>query len=451
VSNLRLLFSVVLVAFACGQLKTLTRADSLPEQDKLEYLVLASIDRQSAQDYASTTPGPQRDAFLDWFWRNHQPAPGRTTGQERAELHRRAAQARTFFGSVDLLNDDRVRTYIRFGPPRRDQYEPRAVETETSRIYVNPSEIWTYDSAGWQFDFVKTGTAYKLVGDSRFGFGAVMPALEPVDIGRPAPSAAPDARQLGLEIAVDRLRQQPDTVQVELQYGIPLRGIAALFHRNRQPLFHVSIDLKPRTPDDARALTYWVGTGLPVDTAAAEFAVGREVLYLPADIYTITVNVVTSDGKAAGSRSVELNLVDYVRQAQPSSDVLFYTLVDSTPQSPQFRRPDWSRVVPMVVPRVRAGRAFYVLYEIYNLALDSAGNHRAEASYELMEQDTRQLAVLPVNKRFITGWGTTGVAVERIHTMDLRPGRYLLISRTRDLNNSRTASLTAEFDILPRR
>jgi hypothetical protein len=104
---------------------------------------------------------------------------------------------------------------------------------------------------------------------------------------------------------------------------------------------------------------------------------------------------------------------------------------------------------------VRSGQSFYVLYEIYHLARDSSGNHNAEATYELVARETREKAVLPSPRRFITGPGPTGIAVERIHTMDLKPGRYLLVSRIRDLaeaaRTSPSASVTAEFEILPRR
>jgi len=186
-----------------------------------------------------------------------------------------------------------------------------------------------------------------------------------------------------------------------------------------------------------------------------QMAVGREVFTLPADIYTVTVTAATADGKSASRRVQELNLVDYSRRNQPVSDMLFYALVDSTFQSPQFSRRDWARAVPLVVPRVRRGQSFYVLYEIYHLARCSAGDHNVEVSYELVERETREKAILPAPRRFITGRGRTAVAVERVHTMDLRPGPYLLISRVRDLaeasGQSGQVSVTAEFEILPRR
>ncbi len=445
----------ILLLSSCGQVRQLSPADSLSDDDKLNYLVLAAIAPSAAQQYASSSTARARADYFDWFWRNPPPLPGSTPDSllptPRSFFRQRALQARTFFGATDLLNDDRVRTYIRYGPARREQYEPHAIETETSRIYVNPAEIWSYDSLGRQFDFVRTGTAYKEVGESRYGPGAVMPSLEPVDLGRPAPAFAKDARPLGLEVSLARLGQHADSVEVELAFGIPLRTIIAAFPPQTQPLINVAIDLAPRDKGTPAHRESWVSCAMPPDTAAVDFAVGREIFTLPADIYTVTVTAVTGDGLTASRRVQNLNLIDYARRDQPASDVLFYSLVDSSSQSPQFRRPDWTRVVPLVVPRVRSGQSFYVLYEIYHLGRDSAGNHNAEATYELVASETREKAVLPVPRRFITGAGPTGVAVERVHTMDLKPGPYLLISRVSDRNDGHTASLTAEFEILPRR
>ncbi|MBN2465729.1 hypothetical protein JXD38_08950, partial [candidate division WOR-3 bacterium] len=357
--------------------------------------------------------------------------------------------------AIDLLNDDRVRTFIRYGPARREQYEPKPVETESGRAFVNPAEVWSYDSLGRQFDFVKTGTAYKVVGQSEYGPKARMPALESVTFERSAPEFAGNARPLGLEISLGRLGQHGDSVEVELAFGIPLRAVLAEFLPRSQPLVSITIDLAPRAKGTPAHLSSWVTCTMPPDTTAADFAVGREVFSLPADVYTFSVAAATADGQAASLRMQDLNLIDYAHRNQPVSDVLFYSLVDSTPQGTQFTRPDWARVIPLVTPRVRSGQSFYVLYEIYHLNTDSTGSHNAEVAYELIQRDTRERAVLPTPRRYVNGPGTRGVAVERVHTMDLKPGPYLLISRVTDLADASHpvdhASATAEFEILPRR
>lgn len=429
----------------CGQFRSLTPLDTSSAETKLNYLILASLDARSAQEYVTQTPGKAREEYLDWFWHNS------AFGPSRAVFEQRARDARDLFGAVDLLNDDRVRTFIHYGPARRDQYEPQPVENESTRIIVNPAEIWSYDSLGRQFDFVRGGTAFKLVGQSQYGRAATMPALEQVDMGRAAPVPVAGAQPLGLEVSVGRLHQQGDTVQVELHYGIPLRVLAARFPSGHQPLVHVTINLVPHGNSALISRSFWVSTGTADDTTSVDLAVGREVFMLPVDVYALTVSAVTADSGAATTFKQDLDLLRYVRSAQPASDVLFYSLVDSTMQSAQFARPEWARVVPLVTPKVRSGRAFYALYEVYNLTLDSAGDHHAEAKYELMNSDTRTMAVVPTSTRFLAGPGPTGVVVERIHTMDLRAGHYLLVSRIQDLNANRPVTVTAGFEILPAR
>lgn len=452
---LRFCLSLYLCVSACSQVRRPSPADRLSAEDQLNYLVLAAIAPDAAQQYASAGSAQSRADFLEWFWKNPPPDLESTPDSPLSTLssfyHQRAHDARSYFGATDLLNDDRVRTYIRYGPARREQYEPHAIETETCRIFVNPAEIWSYDSIGRQFDFVKTGTAYKVVGESRYGIGAVMPSLEPVDLGRSVPAFTSDALPLDLEVSLGRLSQHADSVEVELAFGIPLRTILAAFPTPTRPLINVTIDLVPRAKGTPAHRSYWLSCPMPLDTTTVDFAVGRAVFNLPADIYTFTVTAITADGQAASRTVQDLNLIDYSRRNQPVSDVLFYSLIDSTSQSPQFNRPDWARAVPLVVPRVRSGQSFYVLYEIYHLSQDSAGNHNAEVNYELVQRETREKAVLPSPRRYVTGTGPTGVAVERIHTMDLKPGPYLLISRVRDRNDGHAASLTAEFEILPRR
>ncbi|MEO0025988.1 MAG: hypothetical protein ABIK54_04435 [candidate division WOR-3 bacterium] len=417
---------------ACGQLRSLTRADRLGPEEKLEYLILRTLDPQAGEQYLSLGSAQARQEYLDWFWQDRDP-------KERHRYYERAEKAAALFGRLDLLGDERIPVYIRYGPARREEYAPLPVENETLRLYVNPAEIWTYDSLGLQFDFVKTGVGFRQVGFTRFGNHWFPPAFEPVDYGRPAPSPGPDARKLDLQIALYRLSQHQDTVQVELHYGVRPAGL--------KPGDILRFEFR----FDSRRYGSFVRSGwygFSADSGIV-LVVGRELFSLPADIYSVRVSAVNRDGSAVGEVRAELNLVDYVRRTQPGSDIVLYALVDDVFQSPQFEHPRYRRVIPLVVPEVRSGGTFYALFEIYNLKTDSLNRHRAQVRYELMDLDTRRMAVIPAPSRFITGAGTTGTALERVHTMDLNPGNYLLLARVEDLNSGRQLSLTTRFRILP--
>lgn len=425
---------------SCTQLKTLRRADSFSADEQLEYLVLAAIAPEAAREYATTSTVRGRADFLEWFWTR----PDLPTGLSRAAYLERARAARDLFGRIDLLGDERIPAYIRFGPPRREQFEPRPLETETTRTFVNPAETWTYDSLGRQLDFVRSGTAFRLVGETRFGPAWFPPEFRSADTNLPEPAPGGGAPQFAIDLVLGRLRQIADSVETEVQFGVEGAALAAL-PQSENRLAHVRIDAAAR---GGRRVSRSFWTSYLPDSGPV---VGRQILWLPADVYRVTVSITRPDRLGSGSRSTELNLIDYVRRQQPSSDVLFYSLVDSTFQSAQFERSDWRRAVPLPGRRLVSGSTFYVLYEVYNLLTDSDGLHHAEAVNELIARETRQAAVIPVPSRTISGPGPTAVVVERVHTMDLRPGPYLYVSRVRDLSSGRTASLTAEFIILPRR
>jgi len=422
----------------CSQFRSLSPADRLTPDEKLDYLALASISPDAGRQFLSTTGPAARAEFLDWFWQGRKDSlPARQTYESRAR------QARSFFGQIDLLNDDRVKTYIRFGPPHRESYEPEPVRSDTLTLLVNPAEIWTYDSAGFQFDFVKTGTAYRQVGESRFGPAVMYPSLEEVDLGRPVPAPRADAVSAGLAVSLSRMGQFSDTVAVEVAYGIDLPARLA-----GQELYHVAISATGRRTDLRVSTGFWTAVTNPDEVPGARLAVGRQVFNLAADVYDLTVTAVSADSARYSTVTRTLNLIDYIKRVQPSSDLAFYFLADSTFQSPQFEARGWRRLVPLVTDEVSPGQSFYAVFELYNLDTDQGGRHRVEADYDIIEQQTSQLAVVPTPTRFAAGDGPTAVIVERVHTMDLRPGSYLLVARCKDLESGREVSVTGQFRIV---
>ncbi|MEO0078480.1 MAG: hypothetical protein ABIK86_05725 [candidate division WOR-3 bacterium] len=287
------------------------------------------------------------------------------------------------------------------------------------------------------------------MGSSEFGPRVTMPALEPVDLGRTPPQLNTATEQLHLAVALYRLGQKDDSVQVELHFGVPITRLARLFGPS-QPLIHLAAEFVPRGKGARRTVGSWLGTSVPKESAGSRLAVGREIVVLPVDVYSVRVSVVTVDGRAGSVVSRELNLLDYVRRAQLSSDMLFFSLADSAFQSPQFVGHGWQRLVPMVEPSIESGRTCYVLYQVYNLGQDSSGQHRLQIEYDFVEESSRKLAFAATPVRFVSGPGASATVVERLHTMNLRPGSYLIVARVRDLELDRTVSLTARLRILPR-
>ncbi len=428
-------FSLLLFTLNCSHIKTLSSADRLTPDEKLEYLLLTVIDARAAREFLSFSTPLARSEYRQWFWKQK-------SQEERHRLLMRAKKARELFGKIDLLGDERVLTYIRYGPARREEYILQSVQPETSSLSVNPAEIWTYDSLGFQIDFVRKGTAFKKVGISRFGNRWFPPTLEAVDYGKPPPSPGPTTTPLNFAYRIYRLGQNNDSVTVELHYGIATTNPGII--PDQQNLIYIAFNFQSRKYGTFTR-TGWFGFTPETTTA---WVVGRQTLLLPADVYLISVIAVTRNGTARYYQRSELNLIDYIRRSQPCSDILFYSLIDSCYQTPQFERLDWRRVIPLVPPEIPAGGTAYILYELYQIATDTLNQYQLETTYELMATATRQLAVIPNPSRSVTGSGPTAVMVERIHTMDLKPGRYQLLARIKDVIGKRTISLTADFTIL---
>src|SRR5512138_2896416 len=97
---------------ACSQVRQISPADTFSAEDKLNYLVLAAIAPDAARQYVSARSAQSRADYLDWFWKN----PSALAGTHLSSLlpspsaffRERALEARTYFGTTDLLNDDRV-------------------------------------------------------------------------------------------------------------------------------------------------------------------------------------------------------------------------------------------------------------------------------------------------------------------------------------------------------
>lgn len=427
----------------CSQFKRLSAADRLSRAEQYEYLVLRSLAPPTAADYLNQPTAEDRARLADWFWAYWtNTTPGHRI--DRSVYLERAATAARFFGTLDLTGDERIPVYIQHGAPRREVFEPRSSAGETAVVFTRQAEIWTYPDIGRQFDFVRYGTAFRLVGESRFGSSARPPALEPVDLGRPAPKPVTGAGDLKAELSMARFGQHRESVTVEVYFGLRSRRDTP-----REPL-HVAVAING-TDRNNHGFAEWM---LPVFYDSAiddEAVVGRRVLQLPPDDYAVSLRVVAASGLWAGSADARLNLIEYNRFQQPVSDIAFFSLVDSTFQLPQFERGGWRRAVPLISPRITAGSAFYVLYEVYNLACDSTDRYDLTAAYEIIDREQNSAAVIAMPERNYSGTDRTAVIVERVHTMDLRPGQYLLVVKATDRAGGRRLSATAPFTIIPRR
>ena len=120
----RLALLALVVFVGCGQVKVLSRADALTPEDRLEYAILAALSPEHAEQFLSHATRAARADYLDWFWTESPFSSGLPEDMTRDKYRDRAEKAKEFFGRTDLLGDDRVKTYIRYGAAARETYEP---------------------------------------------------------------------------------------------------------------------------------------------------------------------------------------------------------------------------------------------------------------------------------------------------------------------------------------
>ncbi|MBW3670442.1 MAG: VWA domain-containing protein, partial [Acidobacteria bacterium] len=125
---------------------------------------------------------PQRDRFIDEFWRRRDPDPQTSRNEYRDEYYARRETVAERYRSV---NTDRGRIYLLRGEPAR-------IATVEHCIYLRPVEVWLYSGDGEELLlFFKPGVSYVLWQGSRHssasswpggGHGALEELLNPTGL-----------------------------------------------------------------------------------------------------------------------------------------------------------------------------------------------------------------------------------------------------------------------------
>ncbi len=100
------------------------------------------IDSSERKQFLALTSDPQRDNFIEAFWRVRNPDPESPANTYKEEHYRRLAYANEHFGSIvrqDGWRSEMGRMYIILGPPKQ-------IVSYLSARNVRPMQIWFYQS-----------------------------------------------------------------------------------------------------------------------------------------------------------------------------------------------------------------------------------------------------------------------------------------------------------------
>ena len=140
------------------------------------------IDSSEKKQFLALTTDPQRDNFIDAFWKVRNPDPSADSNSYKDEHYRRLAYANEHYGSVaqqDGWRTDQGRIYIVLGAPKQ-------IVTYPAARNVRPLQIWFYESPTralppyFNLVFYKRsiGEAYSLYSPNRDGPVRLVASLE---------------------------------------------------------------------------------------------------------------------------------------------------------------------------------------------------------------------------------------------------------------------------------
>lgn len=399
----------------------------LLEKERKYYLGLQGIDSAAAVQYISLESPTERAQFYNTFW-------GEKEEGAREEFEERCEFAFRHYGKFAPLSDDRIRVYVKYGPPtRREEIIPQkniGIQTDEK---VNPAEIWTYNKGGLIFDFIRPARAFELISISRFGDGVRIPYFNeaPVD-------SAIDAESPGLldfSVTAGRFRQRKNLTRLEIYITVNLQDTVGASFMRTVHVYDVNDSIVQM---DQHMLT-------PVNSAGGVFF--DEVnFWLDPEDYRIEIEIIDGKNNLVGKEILWSSLIDYQDDAKEISDLVPALLIDKSFTHEKFDKVI-GRVIPLTRPVVPMFQPFYFYAEVYNLATID-GLHKVKTTYEITNREKMRREVVDVMIKDHIDAGDVAYLGAIYHPMDLSPGHYIITLKAVDLISGQERTAISEFELV---
>jgi len=450
---------------------TYKRPENPMQRRQYQMELLASPDQ--CREYLALPDSAAKERYWHRFWKAKDPTPT-TERNERFEEHqRRVAYADRNFRSMAYYWDDRGKIYIKYGEP--DEREAYAMgQSPTDKWYAQmdtvstkranlagrvsatrPWEHWTYYTMGKEFYFVELRIGYQLTRNFQEAADANYTnpgASRAVNMEQPGLATEPpgDAykhdfgRALDFPFGVCRFAAAKGA-EVWVYYSVPLARIGfddstglGLLFRNvvvmDRDLREVGRDeeiLRPRRVEDPATIR---------ESQAVDVC---RFLLQPGE-YTIAISVEDMESGRIGIYKVPMEVIDYQKGVEETSDLLIAADIQSDSAEGRFRRGEY-RLVPQASHSFRAGSPVYVYFEVYNLKPGPDSLCQAEVTYSMVSKKSeRSTTTEPA--RLESRQRTIDRAVA-LPTEGLMPGDYILLAEVRDLVSGKMRSLTRKFNL----
>ncbi|HEX7320431.1 MAG TPA: hypothetical protein VF399_08765 [bacterium] len=419
----------MLVMAACASNILGARYYRLLEQERSVFLGLRSIDTTFAMEYLNTPSAADRRFLYDSYWRDKDSA--------RMDFEERTMYAFRTFGANAPLSDERLSTYVKYGPPsRRQEISPQKLIMITAKEVVRPAEIWSYRSAGLEFDFIRIARAYKILVKSEFGDAVKLPYLKEDTI--PVPASFDSVGVLDYSAAIGRFRQKMNLTRLELYINVPVKDTTGLKFCRMIKVFN---DLDSLISEKEKIVYPQNGdSGIFCD---------QSNFWLEPKVYRITLELADLKNKLVGREEFTVDLLEYAADAKEISDLIAARLIDESFTDERFSKPV-GRVIPMTQAATEVNVPFYFYHELYNLQT-SGGRHQLRTTYEIYSKERMKREILDVLIQDESGEGDIAYLPAKYHPMDLPAGNYIVVARDTDLLSGKEKTAVSEFELLSRK
>jgi GWxTD domain-containing protein len=401
----------------------------LLEHERALYLGLRAIDTLAAAEYISLRSVKERADYYELFWQEKEE-------KTREQFEERVAYAVRAFGRYAPLSDDRIPTYVKYGPPsRREEITPEKKIAVQRREQVKPAEIWTYRREGLKFDFIRFTRAYDLIARSECGEHVAVPFFAEIeaDTGIEVTRSTP---LLDFSIGIGRFRQRRNLTRLEVYIACDIEDTTALRLHRIVRVWNMYDSLVGEQNDML----------VPQGQASGTFF--DEVnFWLKPDQYRCEIEMADVTNKRIGTRETMVSLVDYQNDAKEISDLIPAKLIDDGFTHEKFHKPV-GRVIPLTETVVPVFQPFYFYAEVYNLETKN-GLHQLSTTYEVTNKERMRREVVDVMIRDYVEPGDIAFLAAEYHPMDLAPGHYIITMRVKDILSGKERTAVNEFELRP--
>lgn len=432
------------------------RAGEIVRADSLFALALPGLDPGVRPLFERPAMGlglAAGDAASGAFWEGRDPDPTTRENEFQLEYWSRVAHAYLlFYDPLQPDLDERVFTYLRYGPPARVDLNPLGVANTFSAMpgvpgpYGGSLAMYPYTVQAWYYP--ELGMRVLMADRSLTGRYTVPPLRDDDPTTRPAPAILArrgDLLALGGGVAVFPKLPPPEQ-------QLPVEGVIARFRAGERPRLFAQARTMGRPGDKVTAR--WVvldaqGREAARDTQFCELSscgpeslrVARFTADLPPGEYRVVLSVSDRHRRRGIAESP-------VRLDAPPAGLVLSDIVPVCPdpaaqldgRSVRIEAADESGLPP--------NRALSVYFEIYGLAPASDGLARFEYTYQVRRREGRETVGAPV-REYASGeipvQGTLRRQFVSIPAQSLPPGDYALSVHVRDLGTARSAERTIPF------